>query len=441
MATEILSSWGPGETRFAVMRDGRLVDLVVARPELLAGAVVLGRVVEVAPRLGAVFVDIGQDRPAFLQGAKGGGRGGPTQGQTLLVQVKADAHGEKGATLSGEVTLPGRFLVYAPSRPGLILPRKLSDDRRAWLEERLRELVGEDEGVAARLHAVNADGEALADDLTRLRDRWAAIGAGRAGGRVPAVLWRPDPLERLLADHPGVARIVVDDDLSFAQAQARFGTLVERHRQGSLFAEHGIDDALAACLAADVALPCGGRVSIETTAALTAIDVDSGPAAAAEANQQAVTVIARQLRLRNIAGQMVVDFVSTGGRGALLRLVTALKQAVAGDGTPTHVLGITALGLVEMTRERRGPSLAELMSETRRDSSPAAAGFAALRRLLAEAGHRPGRAHALVLAPEVAAALRARPQALAEVEARLGRPPLLRSEPGRARDDIGIEEV
>ena len=100
MASEILYSWGPGESRLALVRDGRLVDLAVVRPELLAGAVLLGRVVELAPKMGAVFVDIGQEKPGFLQGVKG-----LTQGQAVLVQVKADAQGLKGATLTTEVVL------------------------------------------------------------------------------------------------------------------------------------------------------------------------------------------------------------------------------------------------------------------------------------------------------------------------------------------------
>lgn len=435
MASEILYSWGPGESRLALVRDGRLVDLAVIRPNLLAGAVVLGRVVELAPKMGAIFVDIGQDKPGFLQGVK------LNQGASVLVQVKADAQGLKGAVLTTEVVLSGRFIAYTPMRPGLSVPRKLSDDRRAILQERLACMMLDDEGIVARLHAVNADEAALEADLTALRGQWQQMQQGQRDARAPAVLWRPDPLDRMLSDHPGVSRVLVDDDLAFAQAQARFGGLVERHRGGSVFDLYDTEDAVAACLAPVVPLPCGGRVTFQGTAALTAIDVDSGPAQPIEANQQAVSVIARQLRLRNIAGQIIVDFVSAGGKGALIKLITALKQSISSDPTATHVIGATALGLVEMTRERRGPSLSDLMVENVALLSAQAAALRALRLVLAEAVHHPGRALVLTVAADVAAILHGQTAALAEIEARLGRKPLIRAEEGRARDDIAVTEA
>jgi Rne/Rng family ribonuclease len=435
MASEILYSWGPGESRLALVRDGRLVDLAVVRPELLAGAVLLGRVVDLAPKMGAVFVDIGQEKPGFLQGVKG-----LTQGQAVLVQVKADAQGLKGATLTTEVVLSGRFMSFTPMRPGLSVPRKLSDDRRGLLQERLACMMGDDEGIVARLHAVNADEPALEADLLALRGQWEQVCQSQGSARAPAVLWRPDPLDRMLSDHPGVSRVLVDDDLAFAQAQARLGGLVERHRDGSVFSLYDVEDAFAACLAPVVALPCGGRVTFQGTAALTAIDVDSGPAAPIEANQQAVSVIARQLRLRNIAGQIIVDFVSAGGKGGLIKLIAALKQSISSDPTATHVIGATALGLVEMTRERRGPSLADLMVENTIVPSAEATALRALRLLLSEALHRPGRALTLDLAADVAAALYARPAALAEIESRLGRKPTIRAAAGIGRDDVIVSE-
>ncbi|MCR6631433.1 MAG: ribonuclease E/G [Magnetospirillum sp.] len=435
MAAEILYSWGPGESRLALVREGRLADLVLVRPELLAGAVVLGRVVEVAPKLGAVFVDIGQDKPGYLQ-AKG-----LTQGASVLVQVKADAQGGKGASLTVEVSLSGRCLAYAPFRPGLVVSRKLSEDKRERLLGRLEPLVAEDEGVAVRTHATTAGEGELEAELADLRGRWQAIQAAAAQAQPPAVLWRPDPLLRLLADNPGVTRVLVDDPSLLNPAKACFAGPVELHRGPPLFDLHDVEDAIAAALDPVVPLPCGGRVTIEPTAALTAIDVDSGGASAAEANTQAVGVIARQLRLRNVAGQIVVDFVSGGGKGALFKLVSALKQAVARDPVATHVIGLTPLGLVEITRERKGPSLAELCQERHFGPSTDAAALAALRHVLAEARHRPGRGLGLVVAPDVASALYYRSAAIAEVEERLGRKLAVRAEAGRDRADFAVEEL
>lgn len=435
MTTEILYSWGPGECRLALVREGRLAELVLDRPELLAGAVVLGRVVETAPKLGAVFVDIGGDQPAFLQGK------GLTVGSAVLAQVKADAHGEKGATLTTEISLPGRWLVYGPHRGGVVVPRKLGDDKRQRLSDLLAPALMGEEGVVVRPHAATVPEDSLVAELAALRQIWAGIAAAARSARPPQLLWRPPALVRLLADNPGVARVLVDDAALLAPARDCFDGVVDLVRDGTLFAQYEVEDAIQAALDAVVPLACGGRVTIEPTAALTAIDVDSGPAAAAEANTQAVAVIARQLRLRNIAGQIVVDFVSGGGKGALIRLVAALKQAVARDPVATHVIGTTPLGLVELTRERKGPSLAELCQERHSGANADAQALAALRLALTEASHRPGRALCLVVASDVAAALNRRAAAVAEAEQRLGRKLTIRADAGRARADMAVEDL
>jgi len=363
----VLVSWGPGETRLALCEGERIVELVVGRAELVAGAVFLGRVVEVSAALNAAFVDIGAARPGFLASAKG-----LSQGQLLLVQVRADSQGGKGAILTAEPSLP--------------------------------------DGLRAEIDAFT----------------------------VPALVWRPDPLARVLADHPGVTRVVVDDPALSAEYRRSFGDLVTV--DAAAVAEGGLDEAFDAALDPVVALPGGGRLIIEPAAALTAIDVDSGGAKPADANRAAVAEVARQLRLRRIGGQVVVDFIPGGGRGSLYKLAAALKRAVADDPVPTHVFGVTALGLIELTRERHGPSLAELMSERRCDPGIAAIAYGALRRALAEAAHRPGRALVVVAAPDIVAFLAGSSQAVAEAEDRLGTRLTFRAEPGRPRHDVLIED-
>ena len=179
---------------------------------------------------------------------------------------------------------------------------------------------------------------------------------------------------------------------------------------------------------------------MEATAALTAVDVDSGGSRPADANREAVAAIARQLRLRGIGGQITVDFVS-GPKGTPYKLAAALKRAVASDPIPTHVFGVTPLGMVELTRERRGPSVAEILCRRSLDLTPESVALDSLRRMLIEADARPGAALALVLAPEVAAVLGRLGEAVAETGRRLGRPLSWRSEPGRGLDDVMIEEV
>jgi ribonuclease E/ribonuclease G len=430
-ADRILHCWGPGESRMALLAGGRIVELAVIRPDLVAGAVFLGRVVEASAQLDAAFVDIGLERPGFLPGGANLG-----EGRAVLVQVRADARGGKGCVLTDELALAGRWLAYTPSRPGVAASRRLPPAEADRLASLLSRLADPDEGVTARAAAAGCHDQDLAAELRQLRDDWAEIEERRHAARPPALVWRPDPLTRLLADNPGVTEVAVDDAAAFAAARRRFGALVVQ--QPGLAGE--CDEALAAALDPVVPLPGGGRLVIETTAALTAIDVDSGAGHPAEANRQAVEAVAREVRLRNIGGQIVVDFVSGGGKGNLFKLVGALKRAVAADPTPTHVFGISALGLVELTRERRGPSLAETMCERETRLSPIAAALAALRRAVAEAAHRPGRALALAAAPEVAAALARLPGAVAEAESRIGQRLAIRAESGRAREDAVIEE-
>lgn len=424
---EILCSWGPGESRLALVADGRVVELAVDRPTLAAGAVFMGRVVEVATRLDACFVDIGRDRPGVLKGA-----GGRTVGQAILVQVQAESRPGKGPRLTADIRIPGRFFSYTGFRKGLRAPKALA----AHLERCQRFLVDGD-GATLRPAAPAASDEALAADLAGLRADWAVIEDRRKAVAAPALVWRPDAVTLMLADNPAVERVVFDDRAAFAAARHRLGDLA-CFAAGTVAAA---EDAFAEALSPTVDLPGGGRLTIDEVTALTAIDVDSGAAAQADANRAAVAAIADALRLRRIGGQVVIDFVSTGDRRAVQRLADDLKRAVASDPVPTHVFGVTPLGLVELTRERRGPSLADLMLDRGVGLAPEAAALAALRRAVAEAAHRPGRALALVVAPRVAAALAARPEAVAEASARIGRPLALRPEPGREPEDFLIEEV
>lgn len=234
-------------------------------------------------------------------------------------------------------------------------------------------------------------------------------------GEAPVLLRRPDPLERLRAAFPE-APMTPD-------------------------AHHEVDEVLEAALDPVVPLPGGGRLVIEQAAALTAIDVDSAGARPAEANGAAVAEIARQLRLRNIGGQVVVDFVSGRDRKPLFRLAEALKQAVVADPVPTHVFGVSPLGLVELTRERRGPSLGELLCRRSQAATPETLALAALRRLLAEALAAPGRILGIRTAPSVAAALAGLAAERAEAERLLGHSLSVREDAARAPEDVLIEET
>ncbi len=286
--------------------------------------------------------------------------------------------------------------------------------------------LGLSEGMAVcvrvKAEAVGAKGPKLLHDASLIED-----------GSAPVLLDRPHPLRRLLQAYPAVTQVLVNDVGALAEARGLFpGAGLDR--------EISLDEDVDAALSSVVALPCGGRIVLEQTAALTAIDVDSGSAPPMDANREAVTEIARQLRLRGIGGQIVVDFVS-GPKGSAYKLAAALKRAVASDLAATHVFGVSPLGLVELTRERSGLSLAELLCRRQVDVTPETAALAGLRRLLAEAEARPGIRLALVMAPDTVGALARLGEAVAEVERRLGRKLETRPDPGRSRSDVMMEEV
>ena len=421
-ADAILLSAGPGELRLALMAGDRPLEFLVDRGDGSPGDVVLGRVLSVNRALDAAFIDIGEPTAGFLSPA-----GPAAEGQPLLVQVTAAARGAKGAELTRAVSLAGSVIAYTPARAGLNVSRRIvEDDERARLSAVLKPALTAGEGVVVRTQAAGAEAAALLAELDVLRGRWQAIEAARAVATPPARLHAPHPLTRLLGDYPDITRVVVDSAALLAEIRPLFAAAELRRDAFDEVAED-----LDAALDSRAPLPGGGALIIESTAALTVIDIDSGGGSALDANLAAVPEIARQLRLRGVAGHVILDIIPLRDRRALGRIVEALRHAVADDPTPTHVIGTTPLGLVEMTRERRRPTLAETMLEAapvRRSAD--SLGLDALRALLREADARPGARLALAAPPEVVTALRRRPAALAQAADRLGRPLTLKEQPG-----------
>ncbi len=426
-------AWGPGESRAALYHGDRLVELFILRGDSAVGSVYLGRVLARAGSIGAAFVEIGSERPGFLRHAEG-----VSDGDAVLVQVKAEARGHKGAVLTREVSFAGRWLAYSPLRPGRSLSRRLPEDERQRLSALLADLAEPGEGLVARTAAAGRGADEIAAELAGLRADWRTTQAARTTATGPTVVWRPDPLVRLLAEHPEVSDLRIDDIAARAQARARLGAIVgdgpvDRAR---------LDEAIALSLDPVVPLPSGGRLVIGMAAALTAIDVDSGKGAPEAANREAVAEIARQIRLRGLSGQILVDFVpGEEGRKALYRLADALTRTVADDPLPAQVHGVSPMGIVELSRERRRPRLDEILCEVEWRPSARTLAFAALRQAITEAACRPGRRLALVAAPAVIRVLETQPGALREAETRIGEPLTLRADPARAPEDTAIMEI
>jgi len=454
VTTSLLVQVSPGEAWSARVEGETLVDLAVRRsgtPRI--GDVMLGRVVKLQPEVPAALVHIGLDRPAFL-GGEHMRRGEPlAEGQSLVVQVIRDARAEKAVGVSARLRLAGPHIDLVPG--GTIEPvgRGLDFGERQRLGAEVAAFAAPGEGFRIRAEARGAAPNALAREAEALRTRWRAIEAARSRDDAPCRLEPEEPLivsSLRTEGDPSPDRIVVDDRAAFAEARrwltAHRPDLASRlalHADPQpLFEHEGIDAAIEAALAPRVGIDGGGAITIETTAAAVTIDVDSGGAPALQANLAAAREIARQIRLRNLAGPIIIDFIAM--KAGRARVSAALQQALAGDPAEPDLLGWTRLGHVELVRPRRAPSLEELLFERDPDGgrvkTTLTVALEALRALAREAAAMPARALRLKVAPEVAASLEdgAACAARRQIEARLGRPIALEREKGRPRAAFDI---
>ncbi len=455
----------PGQRRIAMVEDGRLSELVVDRPgrQSVTGNIYLGRVERILPSIQAAFVGMGLERSGFLGLAEarpanhgdGSGAGGEgitdyvSEGDAVLVQALNDPVSDKGAKVTTRITLPGRFVVYTPGQAGIRMSRRLVAEGKAGpIEAMVSKLARDGEGFILRSAAGDATDESLTDDIDSLRAAWETIGEARRTARPPACLHRDlDPVQRLFREEAGprLGRIVVDDAGVLAELRAACTRLspgladrLEMHSAGTaLFDAYDIEGQIEEALSPTVALPSGGGIVIEETTALTAIDVNTGgrtisggpERAAVDANMAAIPEIARHIRLRNLGGLVVVDFVSMRRQGNRQAVIDALRQAVSSDHCPVHVAGFTRFGLVEMTRERRRASLSETLlapcpacTGAGRVYSPEAAAYDALRRIRNQQNARPAQPLTVRAPGRVIEALKnLAPETLAQVEEQTGR--------------------
>jgi len=394
---EVLVLRYPGETRVAAVEDHRIVDLGLFRDdELRRGAILKGRVTGKTADGRGLFLDLGHGRSGFLQVH---GEDAPSEGTALLVQVSREAHSGKAAEVTTAPALQGRFLVYTPTRPGMAVSKSIADKAERRLLFALiegQEMPGE--GIVVRTAAVGASAEALTGELTRLRQTWKKAQSSADPGS--------DPAQEFLIGTEAAIRF--NDRAEFAKAKTLYPDLAERMSlEDGVITEADVDALLDSLATAEVPLLGGGRLLVESTAALTAIDIDSGPATPVNANRAAVEEIARQVRLRNLAGQILVDPIPSGGKGGARVFLEALRHVFADDPTPTTVHGLTHLGLVEITRERRAAPLAELrLQPCRAALNPASVALDALRAALTQARATKSAALTLTAAPPVCDALR-----------------------------------
>ncbi|MFN6133083.1 MAG: Rne/Rng family ribonuclease, partial [Synechococcaceae cyanobacterium] len=373
----------------AVLTEDRVDELVVAQGRYQIGDVYLGTVENVLPGIDAAFVNIGEsEKNGFIHITDLGplrlrkGAAGITEllepRQKVLVQVMKEPTGSKGPRLTGNLTLPGRFLVLQPHGQGVNISRRINGENE---RNRLRALgvliKPPGSGLLIRTEAEGVAEEQLIDDLEGLLRQWEAIQQAAEEASPPVLLNRDeDFVHRVLRDffNPEVVRVVVDAAGALPRVKAFLGAdqdnvLAHVHDESTEILEHyRVNAAIRDALKPRVDLPSGGYVIIEPTEALTVIDVNSGSftrsANARETvlwtNCEAATEIARQLRLRNIGGVVVVDFIDMESRRDQLQLLEHFTQAVRHDSARPQIAQITELGLVELTRKRQGQNIYEL---------------------------------------------------------------------------------
>jgi len=401
MPEDILINVTPFETRVAVVQQGVVQELHVERSNQRghAGNIYLGRVVRVLPGMQSAFVDVGLERAAFIHLAdlrqnrierNQGASITPIEklifeGQPLMVQVIKDPLGSKGARLSTQISIAGRMLVYMPFEPAIGISQKIDDENeRQGLKDRLQAMMPQDEhgGFIVRTQAEGASDAELQADLSYLRTLWLKIQTALKTQGAPSLLHADLTLpQRVLRDMatPDTQAVLVDSRTGAAQlaqwADEYTPAIAARiqHYSGErpLFDTARVDEEIARALSRRVDLKSGGYLIIDQTEALTTVDVNTGGFVGGrnfhdtifKTNLEAAIAIARQLRLRNLGGIIVLDFIDMRDETHREAVLAELRKALSRDRTRTTVSDFSQLGLVEMTRKRTRDSLAHQLCE------------------------------------------------------------------------------
>ena len=391
MTREIVVNASFGETRAAMLEDRRLVELFIEREahRSVVGNIYKGRVENVLPGMQAAFVNIGLERNAFLyvDDALAHLNGSEevveaprprsiddvlTVGQEIVVQVVKEPIGTKGARVVTNLTIPGRYLVLMPTVDHIALSRRITDEEeRQRLKEVARQIRPPGMGLIVRTLAVGKDADVLARDCRFLLGIWEKIQRKAATSPAPALLYQDyDLVYRLVRDEftPDVSRFVVDDETVYKTVLELLDSLSPSMKprvylytgKKPIFEFYDIESQLERSLQRKVWLESGGYIVIDHTEALTSIDVNTGrfigttnlADTVLKTNLEAAVEIARQVRLRDIGGIIIIDFIDMESDAHRRQVLEALERALEPDKTRSHVLGFTSLGLVEMTRKK-----------------------------------------------------------------------------------------
>ena len=399
---ELLVSVDPGEKRVAVLEDDVVAEVYLERPEQrsIAGNIYLGTVDNVLPGMEAAFVEIGLEKNGFLYvdeivGPELEGRRGARKiqdliqrGQTILVQAVKDPMKTKGARLTTEISLPGRFVVYVPQGDGLGVSRRLEDDERNRLKAIVKGIAPETGGVIVRTAAEGASAEDVERDLEFLRRLWETIETAAKKAKAPALIYQEAELplrvtrdlftgdfERLIVDHDRTYKRVVG---YLKKTSPHMVDRVTRYKEREpLLEAFGVEQEIRSTLNRRVDLPSGGYLIFDYAEAFTVVDVNTGRFVGSRSkregagrledtitknNLEAVKEVVRQLRLRDVGGIIVIDFIDMANPKNRQQVEDALRLELERDRTKTYVVEISPLGLVEMTRQNVTDGPREVMT-------------------------------------------------------------------------------
>ena len=387
---QMLISYKGGSSKIAILEGATLVEYYSAesKTKSLVGNIYLGKVKNVLPGMEAAFVSFGEEKNGVLYVAdiSNSRRNSKIENllskdQEILVQVVKDAMGEKGARLTGQISFPGRYMVLIPNSNTKGISRRLPDEERGRLDKIIRKIKPEGFGVIVRTAAEGVNEASLKSDIDKLIIEWEKVSKNNQGSAPILIHEEPDISVKVIREHLGTnfKKLLIEGGKHFEEIKEyinetspELNEIIEAYNDElDLFERYHIEDQIKKALDRKVWLPSGGHLIIDRTEALTVIDVNTGKFVGKDSLEQTVyennleasEEIARQLRLRDIGGIIVIDFIDMESVKRQEELLNKFKQELAKDKTRTQVFNISRLGLVEMTRKNVSAGLIESFSE------------------------------------------------------------------------------
>jgi len=389
MSREIIAEVYPWESRVGIVEEGRLVEVFWADQNENVGKIYKGKVKDIIPGLSCAFIDIGLAKNAFLYAGDIVAPGLKKSrnifdlvktGQDIMVQVKKEAFSEKGARVTGDLTIPGHFLVLLVYQNEVSISRKITGDSR---REHLRRLVEankpEGVGVILRTACLEADDQEILGELQELLQVWEEVQRRFENNKAPSLLYEDiDVLERTLRDYldSDINRVVINN----IKLKERINNYIRKKggahfrvqfEEGDLFEKYGLEKEIRRALRRKVWLKSGGYLIFDQTEAMTVIDVNSGKYTGKDdfeetvykLNLEAAVEIPRQLRLRSIGGIILIDFIDMKNKGNQEEVVAVLRTELQKDKAHTRIIGLTGLGFLEMTRKKSRYGISEFFTD------------------------------------------------------------------------------